>query len=360
VLRVVLYLPTFASIPRVQTEVSYVYFTSIHPVLIHFQGDVLRNPHAKNIVPYTDQTKSYKPDLGYLTDGTATSLAGRLAHKLETPPKAPEHKSPPSDNPSVSGTVKRPVDPTIAQRRAARLLREEAARLQSSRPSNAQLREQSTDPQRRSERSRKQFDGIEKLGSIQDGRDAIRPSFGRGERYRRGSAASSDNSSAGWNAGRGSTRRTSGVAARGGAFQKGTVPSRTHTVRTGDEMRNNDDISLEILEEGGDEKEPAEFKGPDTTSTDLDDIFGTRSHTILLDESVIDRTRRVQEASGGDYSRFTPSSNFLVSRRKMSPVKHAQFVLSKRSDVPIIARHRALGIIQSSMSEAAAISVQRV
>jgi hypothetical protein len=157
------------------------------------------------------------------------------------------------------------------------------------------------------------------------------------------------------------------VAATSKAVRGGPVFARIRTVRAGEETSNNEDISLEILEEGGDDKESAEFKGPDATFADLDDVFGRlapRSHSVSprqTEASVAD-SKWVQEASGGDYARFAPHSSrdFLVSHYKMSPAKHVQLVLSKRGDVSIAARHRALYIVESSMSEAGTISVRGV
>jgi hypothetical protein len=132
-------------------------------------------------------------------------------------------------------------------------------------------------------------------------------------------------------------------------------------------MSGNGDITLEALEEGGDQKEPAEFNGPDATFTDLGVVFSsTASNSDALSsrqrgEYVIDHPRWVQEGSGGDYARFAPysSRDFLISHRKMSPVMHIQLVLSQRGDVPIIARHRALDIVESSTGEAGTTSVRR-
>jgi len=127
-------------------------------------------------------------------------------------------------------------------------------------------------------------------------------------------------------------------------------------------MNNNEDISLEILEEGGDEKEQAEFRGPDATFADLDEVFGRLASRSRQTEASGVYPKWVQETSTGDYARFAPysSRDFLVSHYKISPMKHVQFVLSKRGDVSITARRRALQIVESSMSEAGTTSAQRV
>ena len=318
------------------------------------------------MVPNADQTKSYKPDLRYLSEGTATSLASRLAHKLEKPQIATS-----SDTPGMSGTKERPVDHTIAQRRAARLAREQARR-QPSEGQRAAFRELPVDSQRRSAsaHSRLQFDDAGRLGPRQDGRDrarSLRPNSGHGgQQLQRGSLTSSGIAGARWNAGSGSSRGSRGGGAKTKAIQGGPLPYRIHAVRAGEEMSNSEDISLEILEEGGDEKEQAEFKGPDATFADLDEVFGrsaSRSHSVSpRTQAPVADPKWVQETFSGDYARFAPysSRDFLVSHYKISPMKHVQLVLSKRGDVSITARHRALHIVESSTSEAGTISARRV
>ena len=321
------------------------------------RGDVLRNPHAKNMVPNADHTKSYRPDLRYLSEGTATSLASRLAHKLEKPQMATS-----SDTPDMSGAKERPIDHTIAQRRAARLAREQARR-QPSEGQRTSLRP--VDLQRRSSHPRPQFDGTGQLVSRQDDHDKTRsprPNSGRGgQQSQHGSLSSPGIAGTRWSAGNDSSRGSDSRRAKPQAVRGGSLPYRA--VRTGEEMSSSEDISLEILEEGGDEKEQAEFKDPDAIFADLDEVFGrlgSRPHSVQVSprqtEVSVAYPKRVQEASSGDYARFAPysSGDFLVSHHKINPMKHVQLVLSKRGDVPITARHRALRIVQSSMSEAAA------
>jgi hypothetical protein len=129
-----------------------------------------------------------------------------------------------------------------------------------------------------------------------------------------------------------------------------------------EEAGHNEDISLEILEEGGDEKEPPEFTDSDAAFADLKDVFGrlvSRPHSVPR-ESVAD-PRWTHETSGGDYARFAPNScrDFLVSHYKTRPKEHVQLVLSKRGDVSITARHRALDIVKASIGEAGATPVRR-
>jgi hypothetical protein len=342
-------------------NVSLGIYTSGSDTLLASREDVLRIPRAKN-------TESYKPDLRYLNERTATGLASRLAHQLDT------------QNVSTTAAQEERIDHTIAQRRAARVAREEAASLRSSERRDAQrtssLREPSSERRGQFARPRQQFDGTGKLGPGQGSRgEAMRPPNPRygGQRSRRGSLTSSDKVGVERSAGGGWPRETRDMAARSRAAWRAPVPSRIHAERADQEMsydeetNYDEDISLEKLEEGGDEKEPAEFTDPDATFADLDDVFGrlvSRSPSIppaQIEASVAD-PRWVHEISGGDYARFAPNScrDFLVSHYKMSPIKHVQLVLSKQGDVSISARHRALSIVESSMGEARTTSVRRV
>jgi hypothetical protein len=413
--------------------------------------DILRNPYARNIVPQADRAKSYKPDLRYLNENAPNSLAGRLARKLETPQKAAEEISPSSDTSSLSTTMEQPfVDYTVAQRRAARLAREEASKSESQempmqtspstaieqpiRDNIAQRRaarldreaaddsekRQTTSPeqmapssisvtmeravdytiaQRKAARIAREYaarfqlqhasprdvspgtqsrykqplwqsTGSEKLGPTPNDRDEAMAIHSHprhsGQQFRRGNAASFNRVRARGNAGRRSLQGSRDMAARPGATPEMSVPSQGRGAPASEETSDNGDISLEALEEGGDPKEPAEFDGPDVAFADLDVVLGpTASNSDAISSrqrkgSIIDHPRSVQEGSGGDYARFAPylSRDFLIYR-KMSPVTHAQLVLSQRGDVPIIARHRVLEIVESSIGEAGTMSVLR-
>lgn len=319
------------------------------------------------MVPYADQTKSYKPDLRYLNEGTTNSLASRLAHKLHISLK---ETYPSSD---TAGIPEQRVDHSVAQRRAARLARESQHLHPSERrDTHHASRELSAGPQGRSAHIRHQFDDSDNVKLRQNRRDRATPppNFGYGsQQYQRDSLISSDKAGVEWRAGR-------GMAAGHGAARVTPVPTHMRTVQpgevTGDEENSDKEESYEeendedvLLEDGG-WSEPAEFQGPDANFVDLDDVFGgipSRLHSVSprqVGDSVVDR-QRVHKSSDGDYVRFAPHSchDFLLSHHKLSPTKHIQLVLSKRGDVPITARQRASGIVESLLGEARTISVQR-
>ena len=311
--------------------------------------DILRNLHAKNISPYTDQTKSYKPDLRYLSKGSVNdSLASRLAHQLQPSQTSSEPIPPSSDS---SDIAERPVDHTIAQRRAARLAREDAAaRRQSAERPGASSPDPSTETGRRPE-------------ARQDTHGAVHARTGHGnQQFRRDNSGRPDKARPEWNS---TSRGSRGVGNRRGAFRGTFAPRRERTAQTGEET-SNEDISLETLEEGGDEKELAEFQDPDATFADLDHVFG-RVASISRSRNVLCRQAKqladpptLHEGSGSSYTRFAPHGNFLISHDKMSPMKHIEFVLSKRDDVTITSRYRALDIVESSIGQAGTSKAQRI
>lgn len=122
-----------------------------------------------------------------------------------------------------------------------------------------------------------------------------------------------------------------------------------------------DDITLEIIESGGDEKEPPEYTIPDVSFTNFDNLFRPsfeRSVETMIHtpEASFSRgqMRILREAYGGDYRRLASqtSEDCVTPPRQLGPLKHAQSVLSHRSDVSTGARINALNIISEAVGGA--------
>ncbi|KAG6879477.1 hypothetical protein C0992_002200 [Termitomyces sp. T32_za158] len=120
----------------------------------------------------------------------------------------------------------------------------------------------------------------------------------------------------------------------------------------------NDDITLEIIENGGDDKEPPEFTVPDVSFTDFGNLFRPsfeRSVETMIRSPEASfspgQIRLLREAYGGDYQRLASQTteDYVKPPHQLGPLKHAQSVLSHRSDVSAGARINALKIISAAV-----------
>jgi hypothetical protein len=152
-----------------------------------------------------------------------------------------------------------------------------------------------------------------------------------------------------------------GIARGGGRDQNRLIIARSRKVKEDEGGESKDDISLEILENGCDAKQPSRLISPESPLADLDDVFGrsfNASPSVIAPQGSApitplpgDRTQWIRETFGGDYSRFATHSPdlYIASPRTLNLLKHAQLVLSKKKDISIAARHRALDIVESSV-----------
>lgn len=357
--------------------------------------DILRQSSQPSSAPR--RSIPYKPDLSYLKQGSPTSFASRLAESREEDApqetrKAAElaHTLPPtSEQKNDAHARKTRVDELTAQRRAARLAREEAMKQQTSenlqkRPmadtsqeTSVDLRKRITEltAKRRAERlaredTTKQMPvGLRRITS-----DTHNPTRRQGQQFegtnvafeqRSYTSGSSDRQQPS----RGGSRVRGGMRGGGNGMQRGgTVSPRgalfqarlQTSISTQDEGGDpTEDITLDILEKGGDDKEPAEFTSADISFAILDDVFGTpapakfatttESQPSFLEE----RNLWVRETYGGDYVRFGPQIKIdsAVSRSPFGSIDHAQAILAKRGDVAIGPRNQALALMTSTMSQ---------
>ncbi|KAF8078936.1 hypothetical protein FPV67DRAFT_1466917 [Lyophyllum atratum] len=332
-------------------------------IVIPTREEILKRP--RKIVPGHDRGKLYKPDLSYLQKGSPTSFASRLAAEatastpLSTNPAPAASASPSRLTKAEKQQIKereqqikereRRVAEATAQRKAERLAREEAHK--------AQAQAVPPKPRQRANHVPRQTDTYEGVDSAMQ----------KVERRGTQSTQHRQQSSRGGAASRGARGGMRSSNPRGDARQS-SVPAVAQTPRTQTaEAVSSEDITLEILETGGDDKAPAEFRTPDVPFTNLDDVFGSSPEKLL--EEAISATSASTEAQvqwlreihGGDYLRFASqtSVDFVTPHRKLGPLKHAQLVLAKRRDVSAGARKDALAIITSALGDAGAKAVQK-
>ncbi|KAG6910496.1 hypothetical protein DXG01_009915 [Tephrocybe rancida] len=336
-------------------------------------------PTREEVLRASNQSmaQEYKPDLSYLAAGNSTGLAGRLAANAPPPSK------------SDSLPFKTPVKKLVQQRTPAPTMssKERASRLQAilaARKAENKARDEAASMAQESRRAAKEAmeadirAASERATQITSERTAQRlhreATMSPRERREWYDAASQPvqsrpegrGSSAGARGGRGSVPRARGGrgGARGGAkgrqsgprkpkFTIDTLPSQEDSIANA-----KDDITWEIVEEGGDEKELSEFKTPDVPVTDLDALFEP-SFQVRVEKMISSPTQPfeksqahgLREAFGGDYRRIAPqnSQDFITPPHSLGPVKHAQLVLSQRSDVSVQAQNSALAIISTAV-----------
>ncbi|KAF5385392.1 hypothetical protein D9615_001249 [Tricholomella constricta] len=311
-------------------------------ITIPSREEILQKP--RKFVPGHDRGKLYRPDLSYLRKGSSTSFASRLAAEAAQPADGaasePAKKPSPKQPKQEQKERQRRVAEATAQRKAERLAREAAQK----------AKVEAKPAQRRASA----YEGVET--ALQKVERRGQQSGQRDQQRSRGGSAS--------HGGRGGMRKQNVR----GAARPPPVPvvRRTPTTEI-NQTESNEDITLEVLEQGGDDKAPAEFKNPDFPVTNLDDLFGpspdarlenaTRAMTPFTDDQV----QWLRETYGGDYLRIAPQSDadFATEPRELGPLKHAHLVLSKRRDVAFGARKDALTVIASALGDAGNKGVQR-
>ncbi|KAG6837651.1 hypothetical protein H0H93_004927 [Arthromyces matolae] len=116
------------------------------------------------------------------------------------------------------------------------------------------------------------------------------------------------------------------------------------------QLHSKDDISLEIIEAGGDAKEPPEFMTPDILHTHLDLLFeASTTHPVGSKTTSLTsrQNRQLRQSYAGDYANSALKS--VTPTAKLSPIKHAEVILARRSDVSVQARDKALAIVASAV-----------
>ncbi|KAG5647741.1 hypothetical protein DXG03_008464 [Asterophora parasitica] len=324
-------------------------------ISIPSREEILNRP--RKVVPGDARGSDYKPDLSYLKKGSPTSFASRLAANAGNNDGTPSESTtnPDSKPPKLSKSQKqkqrereqRAADLT-AQRRAERLRREAA---QAQEEPKAQAK-----PVRQSLSSLGTFEGTDQFAPV-SGRKG--QSSQRGQQSGQlGEQSGQHNQQHARRGGSASRGGRSGTRAQDSKRSRQPVIRKTPTTEI-DQTLASEDVTLETLENGGDDKAPAEFRNPDFIVTNLDDLFGptpaqrfedvTRATTPFTEDQV----QWLRETYGGDYLRLAPHSDadFNMEPRKLGPLKHAQMVLSKRGDIPFGARKDALDVIGSALRE---------
>ncbi|KAG5637654.1 hypothetical protein H0H81_003731 [Sphagnurus paluster] len=317
------------------------------------RDEIIQRP--RKIVPGQDRGKLYKPDLAYLKQNSTSSFASRLAAEApsvkESTPGA-QAASLPSQSPRPTKAEKqaakereRRIAEATAQRKEQRLAREVVQAQRAAEESYKKPRQSGAKP------TENQW-GV--YGDLQAGQPSQSGQRGQKLQRSRGGPVS--------RGGRGGMKRPTSHS-RGPVRPQVALIRKTPTTEI-DESLSNEDITLSVLEDGGDDKAPAEFRNPDIPFTNLDDLFGPsaaeRVEKAARSPSE-DRIEWLRETYGGDYIRFAPpaAANFGTEPRTLGPLKHAQFVLSKRGDVTVGSRKDALAIITSAIGASASRGIQR-
>lgn len=313
-----------------------------------------------------DRAKSntFTPDLTYLRKGPPTSFARRLANAENPLFRSPKEPSP---KPNASATI-RTHDPKHKQPNskisaAPLTLREKAAR---------KLRLDELTAQRKAARlareSRESYDRLlynraspeEQQWILEQGNSPPKPL-----------PPNANQSGPGRRDGRSAGKSTRGAPrGRGGLVRTGSrVTPRASQLADQDPADTSRDITLEILEQGGDEKAPAQFTTAEKPFADLHALFGP-SPATNLEVSTLRQTpsfslggaQWIRETYGGDYSRRAPQTgeDFLVSHRNLGPLKHAALVIGKQADITMSARKQALDIVASLVGEGSTQVARRV
>ncbi|KAG6817933.1 hypothetical protein H0H87_012401 [Tephrocybe sp. NHM501043] len=322
------------------------------------------------------EARAYTPDLSYLAADKSSSLASRLAADLTIPSKQPA-PSPVkktfeaasthlTDKPS-SGTPPRQTESPEERalrmraltdaRKAERQAREEAAAAVSkARKDAAEARRAYIDDAARAASERVAHltaqRTVERLK-----REAMAPrqtfEFNVTRALQR-------------QVGRGSPRGTrEGRKAKPLGPRKPKFQIMTSTSQDNQIVNESEDITWEIIEEGGDKKEPAQFTDADISFADLDNLFQPTfeqrvDNAIRTPGSVSlkkGQVQRLREVYAGDYQCIAPqtSQDFVTSPHELGPLKHADLVLSQRSDVSAGGKQSAVAIISSAIGSATRI-----
>ncbi|KAG6865759.1 hypothetical protein C0991_011956 [Blastosporella zonata] len=288
---------------------------------------------------------AYTPDLSYLTAGKSSGLASRLAAGVtSSATKAPRVLSQPPLHSAPKQVIHRESDEErdrrtqaiTATRRAERLAREDAAAAAQKARQEDQV---SIDASYRASAERAALLTAQRMA----------------ERLKREAQMAHqrlENRTLGTGTERAHHRPRGG--AKAGKPQVQTLPSQ-------DSVPADDDITWEIIEEGGDQKEPAQFISPDLSFAELDALFQptfyqrveTSIHTPVSKSSQLGerQIRKLRVAYGGDYQHIPPQ-HFVTPPSELGPLKHAQLVLSRRSDVSVPAKNGAVAIISSAVGGA--------
>ncbi|KAH0591079.1 hypothetical protein J132_04918 [Termitomyces sp. J132] len=334
-------------------------------------GDIVI-PSRQEILNRKNKANSYKPDLSYLASGESSGFAHRLAAK-RTSSSEPSDKLQQKPVEKIESPEARSIriQAATAARRAEREARQHVAAVareaaQAARAAERVAREAEKAAkeaaaqkiaervaifvdQRRAERLRREASSTprQRLAvdeSLTETRLGSRPGLRPGPRPRRGPSQKAQSSS-----------KPSRFPKKPN-FRIQTMPAQDANVASA-----KDDITLEIIEAGGDEKEPPEITSPDVSLTDFDSLFSPSFerrvekaiHLPLVPLSP-GQIQMLREAYGGAYQRFAPQTNedFVMQPSQLGPLKHAGIVLSHRSDVSIGARSNALDIISTAVGGA--------
>ncbi|KAF8625191.1 hypothetical protein AX15_005496 [Amanita polypyramis BW_CC] len=275
-------------------------------------------------------------------------------------------KGPLNNNSSarIQGTVTRRHDPTIEQRRAARLAREVTMTTQGQKAgpdrvprARWQNKETGTGGQQRDRPAT-----TKARGTNQDwhkGLDALGQSTTK-TRDRRGKRTGRP--TAPFNV----SQRT---RSRGGnriAYSEGTTATKslTATSSQGRNARSGEDIPFNVIEEGGEEPNGAGMMAPEGLSADLADVFGQMRPKLDLVSSLEqkrpvtsipspppkDRTKYIIETFGGDYTRYSPHTgqDYLTDPKNINTMKLAQLALSKNKGIDLNQRGTLLKIVSAA------------
>ncbi|KAG6889988.1 hypothetical protein C0995_012948 [Termitomyces sp. Mi166 len=324
-------------------------------------------PSREEVLRRQNKTGSYKPDLSYLVSGESSGFASRLAAKIASSPAAePSHTSqrdPVEKSESPEERIIR-IEAVTAARRAEREAREHTAAVAREAAEAARAKQRAVREEQRAAREAAAQKTTERAALLTDQRRAerMRREAGMTPRQRLATVDASLTEARPHLRPESSPRRGSPQRAQSASkpsrprkpnFRIQTMPSQDANL-----ANTKDDITLEILETGGDDKEPAELTGPDVPFTNLDNLF-TPSFERRVENTIkspVDsfNSRQIQtlrETYAGDYRRFASqtSGNSVTPPHQLGPLKHAEIVLSRRSDVSIRARSNALEIISAAV-----------
>ncbi|KAK2461443.1 hypothetical protein APHAL10511_005906 [Amanita phalloides] len=253
-------------------------------------------------------------------------------------------------------------DPTIEQRQAARLTRgipqrqRETSLNRASRPSlphreggTGQHRGRPTTP-RTGAIKHDPFGGLDALGEFR-----VRTSLKAAKsRDRRGLPQNRNESSRGSH-----TARTRGRSRLSNNNGRAVVKHPS----TDEGAMSKEDISLSVVEEGGEEPCSAEVTAPESPSVDLANVFRPRRAKYELVRArkhqpaklnapspIKDRRTYILESFGGDYSRYTPrtAQDWITNPEKIDAAKQAQLALSKNKAIDLNQKETLVKLVTAS------------
>ncbi|KAG6814149.1 hypothetical protein H0H92_002144 [Tricholoma furcatifolium] len=323
-------------------------------VTIPSREEILRNLSQET------KAQTYTPDLSYLKGAKASGIASRLYSNNLSPPESDaaqnvqENKE--ADDPAKEKAA-RILAATLA-RKAAREAREKAAAATEKASLEAREARAAAHRAKREAASERAAQVTAERIAERLRREAIVPAPQRRQNIKRGQPQSnrSPNSRAARDGSKPSRPRVK--------FMIQATPSQDSSL-----ANSQDDITLEMIEQGGDEKEPPAFMNPDVTFTNLDALFkpslATRvEHDISSGQSSFtkDQMLKLRNAYGGDYQRFSSrtSKQCVTPPEQLGPVQHAHLILSERRELSLGARENALAIISSAASGSRGIKEVKV